>query len=129
LGSIILALCCSSPEKTEVLGHIIFKAVVGTANRLFIKGHLLMHSFEYDDVAEFFTAHKGSSCVMAFWGEALTYNHPIWQSKTTKRGKALENWGPITQENEKTSSELREISKAADILYGVERKRTRQSIC
>jgi tetratricopeptide (TPR) repeat protein len=126
LWSIILALCCSSPEKkTDVLGHIVFKVAGSeTANGLFIKGHLLMHSFEYDDAAELFrlAQKEDPSCVMAFWGEALTYNHPIWQEQDYEKGKAaLEKLG-INHAIRigKTSSELeRDFLKAADILYGV----------
>ncbi len=55
-----------------------------------------MHSFEYDDAAELFrlAQQEDSSCVMAFWGEALTYNHPIWQEQDYEKGKAaLEKLG------------------------------------
>ena len=125
LGSIILGLCCSSPEKkADALGHIVFKVAGSeTANQLFIKGHLLMHSFEYDDAAELFrlAQQEDPSCVMAFWGEALTYNHPSGRSKTTKREK--QRWRSLGIDHakriEKTSSELeRDFLKAADILYG-----------
>jgi len=51
------------------------------AQPLFIKGVLLMHSFEYDDAREAFVeAQKADPAfAMAYWGEAMTFNHPVWQ--------------------------------------------------
>lgn len=50
------------------------------AQGLFIKGTLLLHSFEYEDAAEEFKkAQKiDPEFVLAYWGEAMTYNHPLW---------------------------------------------------
>ena len=125
LGSIILVVCCSSPEKkNDALGELTFN-VTGSeaANVHFMKGHLLMHSFEYDDAAELFDKRRQEdpSCVMAYWGEAMTYNHPIWQEQDYEKGKAaLKKLGTNHAERiEKTSSELeKDFLKAADILYG-----------
>ena len=41
---------------------------------------LLLHSFEYDDAKEAFVeAQKAAPAfAMAYWGEAMTYNHPLW---------------------------------------------------
>ncbi|HMG89317.1 MAG TPA: hypothetical protein VK589_04635 [Chryseolinea sp.] len=125
LASIVGAFCCSSPvKKTEALGDVAFK-VTGSeaANELFIKGHLLMHSFEYDDAAELFrlAQQEDTSCVMAFWGEAMTYNHPIWQQQDYEKGKAaLEKLGVSHEARiRKTSSQLeKDFLNAADILYG-----------
>src|SRR5688572_25203201 len=126
LGSIVLIVCCSSPvKKNDVLGELTFD-VTGSeaANVHFMRGHLLLHSFEYEDAAEAFrqAQQEDSTCVMAFWGEALTYNHPIWQEQDYEKGKtALEKLGINHAERiEKTSSELeRDFLKATDILYGV----------
>lgn len=61
-----------------------------TAQPLFIKGVLLMHSFEYDDAREAFIAAQKADVgfAMAYWGEAMTYNHPIWQQTSPDLGKA-----------------------------------------
>jgi tetratricopeptide (TPR) repeat protein len=134
LASTIVILCCSSPvKKTDALGDVAFK-VTGSeaANDLFIKGHLLMHSFEYDDAAELFrlAQREDTSCVMAFWGEAMTYNHPIWQQQDYEKGKAaLEKLGVIHEHRiKKTSSELeKDFLKAADVLYGDGTKTDRDS--
>jgi tetratricopeptide (TPR) repeat protein len=60
------------------------------AQPLFIKGVLLMHSFEYDDAREAFgEAQKADPAfAMAYWGEAMTYNHPVWQRTSPDLAKA-----------------------------------------
>lgn len=46
----------------------------------FLRGLALLHSFEYRDAATAFRAaeHADSTFAMAYWGEALTYRHPLW---------------------------------------------------
>ena len=63
------------------------------AQPLFIKGVLLMHSFEYDDAREaFIEAEKADpSFAMAYWGEAMTFNHPVWQRTSPDMAKAALN--------------------------------------
>ena len=61
----------------------------------FIRGVLLLHSFEYDTAAEAFrqaqTADAGFA--LAYWGEAMTYNHPLWQQQDRDAAlKALDGW-------------------------------------
>lgn len=56
----------------------------------FIKGVLLMHSFEYDDAREAFVAAQNAdpAFAMAYWGEAMTYNHPVWQRTSPDLARA-----------------------------------------
>ena len=73
------------------LGSIDFK-VAGSDEALpyFEKGMLLLYSFEYEDArTEFLKAQDlDSLCAMAYWGEAMTHNHSLWQRQ--ERGKAKE---------------------------------------
>src|SRR5436853_4029151 len=64
-----------------------------SAQPLFIKGVLLMHSFEYDDAREaFIEAEKADPAfAMAYWGEAMTFNHPVWQQTSPDLAKAALN--------------------------------------
>ncbi|WP_207431482.1 tetratricopeptide repeat protein [Sabulibacter ruber] len=50
------------------------------AQRAFLEGVLLLHSFEYEDAAEAFqkAQQQDPDFALAYWGEAMTYNHPIW---------------------------------------------------
>ena len=49
------------------------------AQQHFIKGLLMLHNFEYDDAREVFlqVQERDADLVMAYWGEALTYEHPL----------------------------------------------------
>ncbi len=60
------------------------------AQAAFLKGVLLMHSFEYDDAKEAFVEAQQADpgFAMAYWGEAMTYNHPVWQQTAPELAKA-----------------------------------------
>lgn len=61
-----------------------------SAQPLFIKGVLLLHSFEYDDAREAFVAAQKADpgFAMAYWGEAMTFNHPVWNQTSPDLAKA-----------------------------------------
>ena len=50
----------------------------------FIEGMLYMHNFEYDEAnAAFKRAQEiDPDFAMAYWGEAMTYHHPLWNQQT-----------------------------------------------
>src|SRR5262245_44883828 len=60
------------------------------AQPAFIRGVLLLHSFEFDDAKEAFVeAQKiDPGFAMAYWGEAMTYNHPLWNQTAPDQAKA-----------------------------------------
>ncbi len=47
----------------------------------FLRGVLLLHNFEYDDSAEAFVEAQTADpdFALAYWGEAMTHNHPLWR--------------------------------------------------
>src|SRR5689334_16356828 len=54
-----------------------------------LEGVLALHSFMYDDArASFRKAEEDAPCTIAFWGEAMTYDHPLWGEKDEKSAKA-----------------------------------------
>jgi len=54
-----------------------------------LEGVLALHSFMYDDARDAFVeAEKFAPCPIAYWGEAMTYDHPIWNEQDTAKGKA-----------------------------------------
>jgi tetratricopeptide (TPR) repeat protein len=61
------------------------------AQTAFIRGLLLLHLFEYDDAAKAFQAAEkiDPTFVMAYWGEAMTHNHPVWNELDVPAGKAV----------------------------------------
>ncbi len=60
------------------------------AQHEFVHGLLLLHLFEYSDAAKAFaTAEKlDPGFAMAYWGEAMTFNHPVWNEVDAKAGQA-----------------------------------------
>lgn len=93
------------------------------ARKLFEEGLLLMHSFEYDDASEAFRASQEADpeCVMAYWGEAMTYNHPLWRQLNNVKGKeVLQEVGATTQERlAKVPTEFeKDLFMGAEILFG-----------
>jgi hypothetical protein len=73
------------------LGHIEFPTSGSPeAQRHFVQGVLWLHSFEYADAREEFqTASKiEPAFAMAYWGEALTYTHPVWVEQDAPAARA-----------------------------------------
>ena len=92
IASIILALFGILPVVAQVnTGTITFKAEgMQVAQPYFQKGLLLLHSFEYADAAEQFQMAQllDPDFVMAYWGDALCYYHPVWGVLDYRKGRA-----------------------------------------
>jgi len=87
----VLAVSFSTAARSQELGSIDFPTSGSPAAQpLFIKGVLLMHSFEYDDAREAFVEAQQAdpAFAMAYWGEAMTFNHPVWQRTSPDLAKA-----------------------------------------
>ncbi len=87
--------------QTAGLGRTDFPAS-GSAAAMphFLKGLLLLHSFEYADAAEEFRAAEKADpgFAMAYWGEAMTLNHPLWMQRDREAAmKALERLAPTRE--------------------------------
>src|SRR5918993_4766371 len=90
----LLAVGLPTPARSQDLGTIEFPTSGSPAAQPhFIKGVLLMHSFEYDDAREAFVeAQKADpNFAMAYWGEAMTFNHPVWQRTSPDLARAALN--------------------------------------
>ena len=94
LAAVFLALGLTASTTSQELGVIDFPTSGSAAAQpLFIKGVLLMHSFEYDDARDAFVeAEKADpSFAMAYWGEAMSSNQPVWQRVSLDQGRAALN--------------------------------------
>ncbi len=60
------------------------------AQHEFLRGLLLLHVFEYADAAKAFQAAQklDPGFAMAYWGEAMTFNHPVWNELDVSAGQA-----------------------------------------
>ena len=76
----------ASQELTQIegLGSLSFtNSGASAAQPDFLRGVLLLHSFEYAYAAEAFKQAQqiDPDFALAYWGEAMTYNHPVWNQK------------------------------------------------
>jgi tetratricopeptide (TPR) repeat protein len=93
-----LAAGISLAAQTPSLGRISFPTSGSArAQAPFVRGVLLLHSFEYDDAIEAFREAQriDPGFAMAYWGEALSYNQPLWRHEERARARAaLAKLGP-----------------------------------
>ena len=86
------------PAHSQELGSITFPTSgAAGAQAAFLEGVKDLHNFQFDEAAEAFKrAQKADpNFVMAFWGEAMSYNHPLWAQQDTEAAKrTLEKIAP-----------------------------------
>lgn len=119
----VLISACSRYNSTEAeLGSISFE-ITGSddAKAKFEKGLLQLHSFEYDDAREAFLEAQQTDqhCAMAFWGEAMTYNHPLWTQQEYEKGKgSIEKLKQIGEKEVALKEIETDFINAVKTLYG-----------
>ena len=114
------------PEATgRVLGQISFPTSTRSAGAqdAFIQGMLLLHLFEYPFARDEFLKAQAidPGFAMAYWGEAMTFNHPIWDRQNLDGGRrALLKLGPTPEQRITSTSAPREqgFLAAIELLYG-----------
>src|SRR5213083_667257 len=89
----------------------------------FLRGLALLHDFEYPLAANSFRqAQKiDPDFVMAYWGEAMTYTHPVWYQQDLPAARAvLQRLGATAEERAAKAKSDRERAylQAVEILYG-----------
>jgi len=83
--------------------------------RKVLEGVLQLHSFMYEDArATLREAQKAQPCPIAYWGEAMTYDHPLWDEQDAT--KALAALAKIPADA-KLSPMERGLIDAANALY------------
>lgn len=108
----------------EGLGSLSFQTSgAPDAQEPFVRGVLLLHSFEFEPAAEAFRQAQEADpdFALAYWGEAMTYNHPLWQQQDREAAlEALGRFGSTPAERaERTPTEReRAYVAAVDLLYG-----------
>lgn len=88
-----------------------------------MRGVLLLHLFEYPFAErEFQRARQiDPDFVMAYWGEAMVHNHPVWDAQDKDRARAvLEQLGPTSEARAARthSPKERDYIRSLEILYG-----------
>ncbi len=122
---LIMFACQSSTGEEQLqLGDVHLK-VSGAKEALpyFNQGLLLLHSFEYLDAANAFLKAQeiDKDFGMAYWGEAMAYNHNLWQRQLTARAQdCFKRMGPTRASRlELLQTDLeKDLFQGVEILYG-----------
>ena len=86
--ALVLPLAASADQR---LGTIVFpNSGKPEAQAAFLRGVLLLHNFAYPQAASAF--HEAETIdpnfALAYWGEAMTHNHPLWYQYDRAAGRA-----------------------------------------
>lgn len=118
-----------APVHVEGLGAISFpNSGSPEAQEAFRRGVLLLHSFEYGPAAEAFREAQAIDphFALAYWGEAMTYNHPLWRQQDRDRAlSALERLAPTPEARRAKAPSEREkrYLDAVETLFSGERSK------
>jgi tetratricopeptide (TPR) repeat protein len=118
-------------QAAEQLGAVHFASSgPPEAQEPFQQGVAALHSFFYDEAADFFREAQriAPGFAMAYWGEAMTYNHPIWRQQDREAARAvLERLAPTPEERAAKAPTPREKAylAAVETLYGDGEKEAR----
>ena len=98
-------------------------SATGEAQQHFLRGVAVLHSFGWEQAQEQFRAAQEiePDFAMAYWGETLSYNHPLFSGMDpTEPRKALQRLGSTTAERLAKAPTEREkgFLEAVEILWG-----------
>jgi tetratricopeptide (TPR) repeat protein len=119
----VLVLSVSAQESQ--LGRVEFPTSGSAkAQAHFLRGLAALHSFWYEEALEAFreSTKVEPDFAMGYWGEAMTYNHPLWSEQDLTAARAV-----LTKikETPKVTERERAYLNAVRLLYGDGDKRAR----
>jgi tetratricopeptide (TPR) repeat protein len=134
LAAALLGPLPSHGQALPRLGVISFPTSAGPdAQRAFDEGVLWMHSFEYAKAATAFRRAQQAEpgFALAYWGEAMTHNHPVWNERDAVQAQAvLARLGPTAAARAAKARTPREAAwlNAAEVLWADGPKAVRDSL-
>jgi tetratricopeptide (TPR) repeat protein len=117
--------------QTARVGEVAFSNSGSTAAQAsFLYGLAQLHNFEYDDAARAFRESQQTDpgFALAYWGEAMTKNHPVWMEQDLGGARRiLERLGPTASARVARGANERERAwlGAVEALYGAGDKAVR----
>jgi tetratricopeptide (TPR) repeat protein len=90
LTPILFVFAFSAFAQTTQLGRVDFpNSGAPRAQGDFLRGLAALHSFWYEEALEAFQAATKADpdFAMGYWGEAMTYNHPLWAQQDAEAGR------------------------------------------
>ncbi len=128
LIALLLVLCSERGSaiaaQDQSVGEVSFaNSGAAAAQPTFLRGLAQLHNFEYDSAAELFREAQriDPGFALAYWGEAMTYNHPVWMEQDISSArKALARLGASAAERLAKAKTEREKAfvGAVELLYG-----------
>ena len=103
------------------------RSAFGTTNNIaakkdFDRALLLLHNFEYPDARDLFreASEKDPLFAMAYWGEAMTFNHPVWHNQDADNARAaIRKYKEISKGGQHSLTPLdADFMRSLDLLYG-----------
>jgi tetratricopeptide (TPR) repeat protein len=100
------------------------------AQPAFLRGVTALHNFQYEDAVEAFREAQAidRDFAMAYWGEAMAYNQPLWYNENLDKARAaLNRLAPAREARaaRAPTDREREFLEAVERLYGDGDKPTR----
>ncbi len=92
LTGVSLVFLLTSRPSSQEFGTIAFPtSATGAAQDAFLIGVKALHNFQFDEAAEAFrTAQQADpGFALAYWGEAMSYNHPLWAQQDLDAAKKV----------------------------------------
>ena len=127
-AAFILALPAVAADR---YGHVEFANSGAPAAQVdFLDGLALLHDFEYETAAAAFRRAQAADpgFAMAYWGEAMTFNHPVWMQQDLPAARAaLNRLAPSAELRRAKARTEREQAylEAVETLYGEGTKEAR----
>ncbi|HEX4953815.1 MAG TPA: tetratricopeptide repeat protein [Thermoanaerobaculia bacterium] len=124
IACLTLLLACPTFSQDARLGRVeMANSGAPAAQEPFLAGLAALHSFFYDEAADLFreAQRRDPGFALAYWGEAMTHNHPIWQEVELEAGReALAKLAPTAAERSaKAPTEREKLYLAAtEALFG-----------
>ncbi|MEO7156119.1 MAG: hypothetical protein ABI039_01075, partial [Vicinamibacterales bacterium] len=107
----------------QQLGTITFpNSGAAAAQAAFVEGVKDLHSFQFDEAAVAFQRAQQAdpTFAMAYWGEAMSFNHPLWAQQDAAAAQTiLERLGPTAEARQAKAKLPKEKAflKAIEALY------------
>ena len=131
-AAVLLAAAVPAAAQAPV-GEVSFEnSGAPAAQAAFLRGLALLHNFEYSSAAAAFREAQTADpdFAMAYWGEAMTYNHPVWMEQDPAAARAVLGRLGATAEARRAKARTereRLYLEAVERLYGDGSKAERDS--
>jgi tetratricopeptide (TPR) repeat protein len=126
-GVVVAIVALSVRAQQSQLGRVEFPTSGSKAAQAhFLRGLAALHSFWYEEALEAFreSTKIDPDFAMGYWGEAMTYNHPLWSEQDIATARQVL---AKIKETPKLSDRERAYIAAVRLLYGEGEKPTRDA--